>query len=186
MTLHVTPSNWESVKNDIASQIDDQTLLDKARNYVEFIGVVAFYKDQIKRNLSIELPQFESLSLIDYSPFFVWLLSTYCLNGDVDGHVKRVIDLHQRIVEGIDVSREEWINARDKAWNRSQECSSRYQKEELALLRAAVFSTYSNPPNIGIDYAITYACLPVDRFSACCKFGAILSTNSNFQSATNQ
>lgn len=61
-------------------------------------------------------PELDSLKHTDLSPWYVWILESYCLDRGADDVVIPVINLHKRIVAGEQVTEQEWDATRATTW----------------------------------------------------------------------
>ncbi|NBO98777.1 MAG: hypothetical protein EBU90_01440 [Proteobacteria bacterium] len=119
-SINLTPFNWKKVKSELLDKLEliarksDFKLLSNSRNFNEFFQFLFKNYGWLKTR-HYEIEEIETITLMQYSQFFIWLLETYCLGKGVDNVVKDVIDLHKRRLDGDEPTKQEWETAKKTA-----------------------------------------------------------------------
>ena len=93
-----------------------KAMLKASSNEEFFIIVYSNYDFWLEEMQMPHITEVEAMTQVQLSEFSIWLLETYCLGKQVDHAVHPIIELHKRVVQGQNVSIEEWAAARAAAW----------------------------------------------------------------------
>lgn len=104
-------ADWAIAKGAIWNTPDE--MRNAATNEEVFKVLLANYKWVADKGFSC--PELDRLKYTDLSPWYVWLLESYCLGHGVDYVVVPVINLHKRVIAGEHVAASEWVTARHSA-----------------------------------------------------------------------